>query len=40
MIESTLNADPDGYEKVAELLAGLRESWAAIESSPQERISA
>jgi flagellar secretion chaperone FliS len=40
MIESTLNADPDGYEKVAELLSGLRESWAAIESSSQERVSA
>lgn len=33
MIESTLNAAPEGYEKVAELLAGLRESWDAIASS-------
>jgi flagellar secretion chaperone FliS len=44
MIESTLNADPAGYEKVAELLAGLRESWDAIASGqaqvPAERLSA
>jgi flagellar protein FliS len=32
IIESTLHADPEGYEKVAELLAGLRESWDAIAS--------
>jgi flagellar secretion chaperone FliS len=36
MIESTLNADPEGYEKVAELLAGLRESWAQIEKTQRE----
>jgi flagellar protein FliS len=33
LIDSTLHADPAGYEKVAELLSGLRESWAAIEKS-------
>ena len=27
LIESTLQADPDGYETVARLLAELRESW-------------
>jgi flagellar protein FliS len=35
MIDSTLHADPDGYEQVAELLAGLRESWAEIESASE-----
>jgi flagellar protein FliS len=44
MIESTLHADPAGYEKVAELLAGLRESWEAIASGQAqaagERVSA
>lgn len=44
MIESTLHADPEGYEKVAELLAGLRESWDAIASGEAdvraERLSA
>jgi flagellar protein FliS len=44
MIESTLQGDPAGYEKVAELLAGLRESWNTIASgpaeAPAERISA
>ena len=39
LIDSTLHADPEGYEKVAELLAELRESWAAIEKS-SERIPA
>jgi flagellar protein FliS len=39
LIDSTLHADPAGYEKVAELLSGLRESWAAIER-PVERASA
>ncbi len=33
LIDSTLHADPAGYEKVAELLSGLRESWAEIEKS-------
>jgi flagellar protein FliS len=44
IIDSTLHADPEGYEKVAELLGGLRESWDAIASRqadvPAERISA
>lgn len=44
MIDSTLHADPDGYEKVAELLADLRDSWDAIASGqaqvPSERVSA
>jgi flagellar protein FliS len=46
LIEATLNADPTGYEKVAELLAGLRESWDAIASgqaqaeAPAQRLSA
>jgi flagellar protein FliS len=39
LIDSTLHADPAGYEKVAELLSGLRESWAEIENSV-ERVSA
>ncbi len=39
LIDSTLHADPEGYEKVAALLAELRESWAAIEKS-SERIPA
>jgi flagellar protein FliS len=40
IIDSTLHADPEGYEKVAELLSGLRESWDAIASRQAERISA
>lgn len=35
LIDATLHADPEGYEKVAELLAGLRESWAEIERSSE-----
>ena len=31
LIDSTAASDPDGYEKIAELLTGLRESWAEVE---------
>lgn len=31
LIESTAQSDPEGYEEVAELLSGLRESWVEIE---------
>ena len=31
MNESTAQSDPSGYEEVAELLSGLRDSWAEIE---------
>ena len=30
-------SDPAGYEKVADLLAGLRESWAEIETSTERQ---
>ena len=30
LIESTAGSDPDGFETVANLLAGLRDSWAQI----------
>jgi len=39
LIESTAQADPAGYEQVATLLSGLRESWAEVAASPQ-RLSA
>ena len=29
--ESTAQSDPSGYEEVAELLSGLRDSWVEIE---------
>ena len=32
LIESTANTDPEGYEKVAELLTGLRATWADLET--------
>ena len=38
MIDSTLNANPDGYEDVARLLAQLRDAWAQI-GSPAEPVS-
>jgi flagellar secretion chaperone FliS len=31
LIEATANSDPAGYEKIAELLTELRESWEEIE---------
>ena len=30
LIESTAGSDPDGFETVANLLSGLRDSWAQI----------
>lgn len=35
--EATASSDPDGYEKVAELLSELRESWAQIEREAQRQ---
>jgi flagellar protein FliS len=35
LIDSTLNADADGYERVAELLSGLRESWHEVANSAE-----
>ena len=32
LIESTANGDPDGYDRVAKLLAELRTSWERIEA--------
>ncbi len=40
LIDATLNADADGYDEVAELLAGLRESWQEIEAASAERVPA
>jgi flagellar secretion chaperone FliS len=36
LIESTAQSDPDGYEQVVELLAGLRESWAEIAATAEQ----
>ena len=37
LIDSTAASDPAGYEKVAELLAELRESWQEIAEASAER---
>ncbi len=35
--DATASSDPAGYEKVADLLTGLRESWAEIETSTERQ---
>ncbi len=35
LIESTAAGDPDGFDRVATLLAELRESWATIAEREQ-----
>lgn len=37
LIDSTAESDADGYEKVAELLADLRESWQEIAAAAAEK---
>ena len=37
LIDATANTDPEGYEKVADLLTELRESWAQIEQETQRQ---
>jgi flagellar protein FliS len=35
IIDSTLNANPEGYEQVAKLLAELRQSWDTIDKAAE-----
>ena len=40
LIESTLQADPDGYETVARLLSELRESWDQLARQSERQTAA